>query len=149
MIIVMKWLNSSIWLIDWTQFRLDNGPGSYSNEKLHHISLSSRDMLGNNLKFCLIKFNYLSLIILYRPIGRVFANGLENGGSIPGRVIPDSKKWYLIPSCLTLSNIRYISRVKWSNPGKGVVSSLTPWCSRYWKGSFRVAFDDGCQLYLY
>ena len=29
-------------------------------------------------------------------------------------------KWYLIPPCLILSNIRYISRVKWSNPGKGV-----------------------------
>ena len=27
------------------------------------------------------------------------------------------EKWYLIPSCLTLSIIRYVSRVKWSNPG--------------------------------
>ena len=27
----------------------------------------------------------------------------------------------MIPPCLTLSNIRYVSRVKWSNPGKGVV----------------------------
>ena len=33
------------------------------------------------------------------------------------------KKWYFIPPCLTLSNIRYISRVKWSNPGKGVAPS--------------------------
>ena len=32
----------------------------------------------------------------------------------------DFKKWFLIPPCLTLSIIRYISRVKWSNPGKGV-----------------------------
>ena len=30
------------------------------------------------------------------------------------------KKWYLMPPCLTLSIIRYGSRVKWSNPGKGV-----------------------------
>ena len=29
------------------------------------------------------------------------------------------QKWYLIPACLTL-NIRYVSRVKWSNSGKGV-----------------------------
>ena len=29
-------------------------------------------------------------------------------------------KWYLIPLCLTLSNIRYVSTVKWSNQGKGV-----------------------------
>ena len=28
------------------------------------------------------------------------------------------KKWYLMPPCLTLSIIRYGSRVKWSNPGK-------------------------------
>ena len=28
------------------------------------------------------------------------------------------KKWYLIPPSLTLSNIRYVSRVEWSNPGK-------------------------------
>ena len=30
------------------------------------------------------------------------------------------KKWYLMPSCLTLSIIRCRSRVKQSNPGKGV-----------------------------
>ena len=41
------------------------------------------------------------------------------------------KKRYLIPSCLTLSIIRYVSRVKWSNPGKGVAPSPTPWCSSY------------------
>ena len=29
------------------------------------------------------------------------------------------KKWYLIPLCLTLSIIRFESRVKWSQPGKG------------------------------
>ena len=33
-------------------------------------------------------------------------------------------KWYLIPPCLTLNNIRYVSRLKWSNQGKGVAPSL-------------------------
>ena len=33
-------------------------------------------------------------------------------------------KWYLIPPCLTFSNIKCVSRVKWSNPGKGVETSL-------------------------
>ena len=47
---------------------------------------------------------------------RVFANGPGDLGSIPGRVIPKT----LIPPCLTLSILRYVSRVKWSNPGKGV-----------------------------
>ena len=40
-------------------------------------------------------------------------------------------KWYLIPPYLTLSNIRYVSRVKWNNPGKGVAPSPTPRCSSY------------------
>ena len=40
------------------------------------------------------------------------------------------KKWYLMPPCLTLSIIRYGSRVKWRNPGKGVAPSPTPWCSK-------------------
>ena len=32
-------------------------------------------------------------------------------------------------TCLTLSNIGYVSRVKWSNPGKGVAPSPIPRCS--------------------
>ena len=40
------------------------------------------------------------------------------------------KKWYLMPPCLTLSIIRYGTRVKWSNPEKGVAPSPTPWCSK-------------------
>ena len=58
------------------------------------------------------------------------------------------KKWYLILPCLTLSNIRYESRVKWSNPGKGVAPSPTFWCCSYWKGSLLVALDYGRQLYF-
>ena len=60
----------------------------------------------------------------------------------------DFKKWYLIPPCLTLSIIRYISRVKWSNPGKGVVPFFTSQCSSYWKVSLRVTLNYSRQLYL-
>ena len=77
-------------------------------------------------------------------VGRVFANGPENLGSQPGRVIPKTSKMVLV--CLTLSNIRYVSRVKWSNPGKGLVSSPTPRCSIYWKRSLPVALDYSRQL---
>ena len=59
------------------------------------------------------------------------------------------KKWYLIPPRLTLSIIRQGSRVKWSNPGKGVVPSPTPRCSSYWKGSLRVTLNYGRQLYFF
>ena len=62
-------------------------------------------------------------------MGRVFVNGPEDLGSIPGRVIPKTLKIVLIPPYLTLSNSRYVSRVKWSNPGKGVAPSPPPRCS--------------------
>ena len=57
-------------------------------------------------------------------------------------------KWYLMPPCLTLSIIRYGSRVKWSNTRKGVVPFRTPRCRSYWKGSLRVILDYVRQLYL-
>ena len=57
-------------------------------------------------------------------------------------------KWYLILPCLTLSNTRYISRIKWNNQGKGEEPSPTPRCSSDWKGSLLVALDYGRQLYL-
>ena len=39
----------------------------------------------------------------------------------------------MIPTCLKLSNIKYVSRVKWSNSGKGVAPSPTLPCCSYWK----------------
>ena len=54
----------------------------------------------------------------------------------------------MIHPCLTHSNIRYISRVKWSNPGKGIAPSPRPRCSSYWKGSLLVALDYGHHYFL-
>ena len=59
------------------------------------------------------------------------------------------KKWYLIVPCLTLNIIRYVSRLKCSNPGKWVTPSPTPWCDSYWKKSLWVTLDYSCQLYFY
>ena len=56
-----------------------------------------------------------------RPIGimvRVFANGPRDLGLIPGRVIPKTQKWYLMPPYLTLNIIRYRSRVSGENQEK-------------------------------
>ena len=36
-------------------------------------------------------------------MSRAFANGPGNQGSIPGREIPKTQKWYLVRPCLTLS----------------------------------------------
>ena len=58
------------------------------------------------------------------------------------------KKCFLIPPCLTLTIIKFESRVKWNNPEKGLTPSHTPWCSSYWKESLQVAFDYGRRLYF-
>ena len=75
---------------------------------------------------------------LYRLIYLV--GSPEDLGSIPGRVIT---KDFQNGPCLTLSDIRYISRVKWSNPRKGVEPSPTSRRSSYWKGKHLVALDYG------
>ena len=76
----------------------------------------------------------------------VFANGMGDRDSIPGWVIHETQN-----DCTSyhLANIiRYVSRVKWSNPGKGVTPSSTPRCWRYWTGSLWVSLDCHRQLYL-
>ena len=65
------------------------------------------------------------LILLIGHVGRVLVNDPEDLGSIPRCVIPKTLKMVLVPLCLTLSNIRYILRVKWRNPGKGLAPSPT------------------------
>ena len=51
------------------------------------------------------------------------------------------KKWHLVRLCLTLTIIKYGSRVKWNNPVNGVPTSTTPRCGSYWKESLRVTLD--------
>ena len=38
---------------------------------------------------------------------------------------------------------------KWSNSGKSVVPSPTPWCNSYWKGSLWVTLDHGRPTYIH
>ena len=71
----------------------------------------------------------------------------ETGVQSPVKSYQRLKKWYLIPPFLTLSIIRYLSRVKWGNPGKRVAPP-THRCSSYWKWTLRFALDYGRQLYL-
>ena len=72
-----------------------------------------------------------NFIVSHWTIGRLFANGPEDRFSIPGQVIPKTQKMELIPPCLILSIIRYVLRVKWSNPEKEVAPSPTPRCCTY------------------
>ena len=48
-----------------------------------------------------------------------------------------------------VSIIRYVSWVKWSNPGKRIAPYPTSQCSSYWKRSFWLALDYGRQLCFY
>ena len=59
----------------------------------------------------------------------VFANGPGDRGSIPGRVIPKTRKMVL--NAALLNTQHYKVRVKWSNPRNGVAPSPTPQCSSY------------------
>ena len=61
-------------------------------------------------------------------VGRVSANGPEDLGSIPGRVIPKTLKMVFDTSLLNTQ--RYKVHIK-GNPEKGVAPSLRPRCSRY------------------
>ena len=62
---------------------------------------------------------------------RMFAMAWEIGVQSQVKSCLRLKKWYLMPPCLILSLIRYRSRVKWSNPGKGVAPSPTLQCCCY------------------
>ena len=57
-------------------------------------------------------------------MGRVYTNGPEF--NLKSSHSKGLKKWYFMPPYLTLSSIRYGSRVEWSNPEKGVAPSPTP-----------------------
>ena len=55
---------------------------------------------------------------------REIANGPGGRGSILGRVIPKTQKSYLMSPCLTLSILRYRSRVSGAIQGKEYRLSL-------------------------
>ena len=96
-------------------------------------SIRKKETLKSQLDF-VMKLNYLiptrkpahwpSALSIHQCFGRPGFNPRSNHTK-------DLKKWYLIPPCLTLCITRYLSRIKWSNPGKGVVSSPTHRCSSY------------------
>ncbi len=67
-------------------------------------------------------------------------------GSIQSWIIPKTLKMVLDTSLLNTQ--QYKVRIKWSNPGKGVVPAPTPQCSSYWKGSLLVTLEYSRQLYF-
>ena len=82
-------------------------------------------------------------------MGKVFANGSGDIGSVSGRVIPKTFKMVLDTSLHNTQHFKVLSRVKWGNLGRRVAPSSTPQCSSYWKWSFLLALDYGRQLFFF
>ena len=73
--------------------------------------------------FCVIRITWIGLM------RRVFANGPEDRGSIPGLVIPKTQKMVL--DYAVFNTQQYKVWAKWNNPGNGVAPTSTPLCSSY------------------
>ena len=103
-----------------------------------------------NLKLIWKAILYLFTLIEYPVTPKMYLNLFPN--SVIHRLLVNwyqrLLKWFLIPPCLILSYMRYVLRVKWSNPERGVALSPTPRCSSYWKESLLVVLDYCHQLYL-
>ena len=70
-------------------------------------------------KFQIILLLYSRVAYNLCLVGRVLSMDRETRVQSLVESYQRLKKWYLVPPCLTLSIIRYVSRVKWSNPGIG------------------------------
>ena len=75
---------------------------------------------------------------IYWPIDimvRLFTNSPGDRGSISCQVISKTQK--MVFDAFLFNTLHYKVQIKgkWSNPGKGVATSPTPWHSSYWKGS--------------
>ena len=132
-------------------------PTSYSFRNhiyLINIYICIKDLALNNPQVMICHKTQPNKTI-YWSIGimvRVFTNGPGDRGSILGLVIPKPQKKVLDASlllCLTLSNIRYGSRVKWNNTGKGVAPSPTLWCNSFEKGTFELPLLIYIYIYIY
>ena len=79
-------------------------------------------------------------------MSRVFANGPEDRGSIPGRVMQKTQNILLDAALLNTQHYIVNIKGKVKQSRKLVALSSTPRCSSYWKRSLRVTFDYRRQL---
>ena len=123
---------------------------------------------------CTTVNNILGMFVTFSlSVLSVYPGHWPNGLSVhqcPGRLESNPRSSYtkdskdLMLPCLTLSYIRYGSRVKWINPRKGEAFFPIPRCSSYWnicnnvfvcffmteiKWYFRHLFNTSLPLHLY
>ena len=115
-------------------------------------------LLRNEMKsFCCLRFKvvkkWLRSSILWNLVGSLTEwvecspMARETGVECQFESYQRFKRWYLMPTCLTLNTTRYELRVKWNNTGKGVALFPTPWYSSKWKRGLRITLDYYRQLY--
>ena len=83
--------------------------------------------------------------VLIGQVGRVFANGPGDLGSIPGHVIPKTLKMVLDTSLLNTQQYKVGIKGKVEQSRKRSSASPTLRCSSFWKGSLLVTLDYGRQ----
>ena len=84
------------------------------------------------------KYIYIYIYIyIIVQVSRLFSNDIGDQDSILDRVILKIQKWYLIPPCLTLSIIRYISRVSRAIQGNELCPPLLLDVVATGKGAFK------------
>ena len=81
-------------------------------------------------------------------MGRVFANGLGDQCSIPGRVIPKTLKMVLDTYLLSTQQYKVRIKGKVEQSRERSRALPTPQCCSYRKGSLQVALNYGWQLYF-
>ena len=77
---------------------------------------------------------------------RVFANGLGDPGSIPGRVRAKTKKIVLDGSLLNTQHYKVKIKGKVEQSREKSSASPRPWCGSYQKANLRVTLNYGRQL---
>ena len=106
----------------------------------------SSTITGTSPSDCLVSYLGHSFSDPSAKMQLVYSTALANRANHLFDSYQRLKKWYLMLLFLTLSIIRYVSRVKWNNPGKAVAPSPTLQSSSYWKGNLQVTLNYGCHL---
>ena len=110
------------------------------------LKMESKIKLHAHIWVMYLFLNSYIFNVLDQPIGimvRVFANGPGDWSSIPSWVILKMQKMIYDSSLLNTQHYKVYIKDKWSNLGKRVGPSLTPWYSNYWKGSLWVTLVYG------
>ena len=145
---LVKWVECSPMVREnWVQF-----PGCVIPKTLKMVLDTSRDEL---IRDVLLWIPTHGRAKAGRPARTYIQQLCEDTGCCPEdlpRAMNDREEWRERVRDIRATSARWWwwwwSKVKWSNPEKGVAPSPTPQCSSCWKGCLLVTRDYGHQLYF-